>query len=329
MAAAGVSLVLVVAGCGDAGASARSNDRETRTTLGLVVPDSTSETWGALLDAATAEGRDADVDLSPDSADDLEASAQVSKVEAFMPEKMTCFAIAPVDPKALVDPLAAFAKKGVKVFNVGQRLDEQVAQQAGLTIASFIGPSDLEIGHQAVREMLDVVPAGSTVAMVVGSATDANAAQQRQGFEDGAGGKLDVVVTDATNDDFTNVKRIVSETIGAHPGLRGLFVSSDTTGRAAAAAIAEADATGTVKVISVGGTREGLRAVKAGELDATVATYPASVGAILVRACRQVAAGKAVKPRLTTQSWLVNKSNVDAELASYPDSTQPFPDPLV
>lgn len=325
----GLSLVLVVAGCGDAEPAAGTDNRDVATQLGLVVPDSTSETWEALLGAAVDEGRDSDVDVSPDTADDADASAQISKVAAFMPEEMDCFAIAPVDPRALVEPLKAFAKKGVKVFNVGQRLDENVARQAGLAIASFIGPSDLEIGHQAVREMLNIVPAGSTVAMVVGSDNDANATQQREGFEEGAGGKLDIVVTEATNDDYTTAKRIVVETISAQPGLRGIFTSSDLTGRAAASAIAELGTGDTVKVISVGGTREGLRAVKAGELAATVATYPASVGEILVRACRQVADGKVVKPRLTTQSMLVNKANVDAELASYPNSAQGFPDPLV
>ncbi|MFG1924782.1 substrate-binding domain-containing protein [Cryptosporangium sp. NPDC048952] len=329
MAAACVSLVLVVAGCGDAESSTQAGDTATKTMLGLVVPDSTSESWDALLDAAADEGRDTDVDISPDAAENAEAAAQVSKVEAFMPEKMDCFAVAPVDPKALVAPLTGFAKNGVKIFNVGQRLDEKATQAAGLTVTSFIGPSDLEIGHQAVREMISAVPAGSTVAMVVGSPGDANAAQQREGFEDGSDGKLDVITTDATNDDFTNTKRIVTEAIGAQPNVRGIFTSSDMAGRAAAAAIAELGVAGTVKVVSVGGTREGLRAVKAGELDATVATYPASVGAVLVRACLQATSGKAVKPRLTTQSWLVNKSNVDAELASYPNSTQPFPDPLV
>jgi len=320
---------LAAAGCGDSDASEAAAPATDETRLGLLVPDTTSDAWDTLTEAALDEGRDSGIEISPDSAEDAQPSAQIAKVEAFAPEKLDCFAIGPVDSKALVAPLAAIAGKKVPIFNVGLRLDQKSLQDAGLPVASFIGPNDIEVGHQAARKMIDAVPAGSTVAMLLGGSADMNAADQRTGFREAAAGTLDVVLTASTEDDYTTAVNVVTDTISARPGLKGIFAGSDVMGRAATKAIADLGKTGSIEVISVGGTIEGLRAVQSGELTATVATYPASVGEVLVRACAQAAAGKAVKPRLTTQSWLVDKANVAAELTSYPRSTQPFPDPLV
>ncbi|MFB9322528.1 substrate-binding domain-containing protein [Cryptosporangium minutisporangium] len=317
-------------GCGTPEESDAATGVPDTTRLGVVLPDSTTDVWDRLRGAAVDQGATSGVEVSADSADDgLDAAAQVRKVSAFAPEQLSCFAIAPVDPTALVKPLAAFAQKGVPIFNVGLRLNEAAAKEAKVPIASFIGPSDQEIGHQAARKMLTVVPKDSEVAMVLGSEADTNAAQQRLGFKEAAEGSLRVSMTQSTADDYKTAVSVVTDTINAAPNLRGIFASSDTIGRAAAKAIADLGKKGTIKVISVGGTEDGLRAVKSGELTATVATYSAAVGEVLVRACREVADGKTVKPRLTTQSWLVDQANVAAELAAYPDATQPFPDPLV
>lgn len=324
-----MSLVLAAAGCGGTDTTNTASQGAIDPHLGVVVPDSTSDTWDSLTTAAVSEGRDQGIEVSPDSADDAEVTAQVQKLQAFLPEKLDCFAIAPVDSQALVGPLQGFAKKDVPIFNIGLRLDEKVTAKAKLPVASFIGPADKEIGHQAVREMTAAVPAGGTVAMVVGMDSDSNAAQQREGFTEGAEGKLDLITTEATNNDYPTAVKVVAEALSANPSLKGIFASSDTIGRAAVEAVAAANLAGSVTIVSVGGTLEALKAVKAGQLAATIATYPASVGSVLVRACRQVIDGKTVKPRLTTQSLPVNKDNVDAELASYPNSTQPFPDPLM
>ncbi|SHN46101.1 substrate-binding domain-containing protein [Cryptosporangium aurantiacum] len=323
-------VALTTSGCLASEDSEAATGAAEGTRLGLVLPDSTTDTWDALRGAAVDQGPSSGIEVSADASDDgLDAAAQISKVEAFAPEQLGCFAIAPVDSKALVEPLAAFAKKGVPIFNVGLRLDETAAKNAEVPIASFIGPSDIEIGHQAARKMLTSVPRDSAVVMVVGSDSDPNAAQQRVGFKEAVEGTLTASMSRSTGGDYSTAVRVVTDTINAVPNLRGIFAPSDTLGRAAAKAIASLGKTGTIKVISVGGTEQGLRSVQSGELTATVATYPSSVGEVVVRACREVADGKSVKPRLTTQSWLVDKANVAAEIAAYPESTQPFSDPLV
>ncbi|TQS46780.1 substrate-binding domain-containing protein [Cryptosporangium phraense] len=308
--------------------SAATSDRS-QAQLGLLVPDSTADDWDALRSAAVDAGDQFAIDVSPDAADETDPAAQIRKVEAFGEQQLKCFAIAPVDPAALVGPLAALAKKKVSIFNLGLQMDDEAAAKAGYQITSIIGPSDEEIGHQAAREMITAVAKGSEVAMVLGTDSDPNAALQRKGFTDAADGNLVVSTTKATNDNYNTAVQVVTDTIAAKPSLKGIFASSDVIGRAAAKAVKAAGKADSISVISVGGTIEGLRAVQSGELEATVATFPASVGELVVRACRQVVDGGTVKPRLVTQSYAVNKANVGAELDSYPQPTQPFPDPLV
>ncbi|MFI5954277.1 substrate-binding domain-containing protein [Cryptosporangium sp. NPDC051539] len=308
--------------------SAATNDRA-EAQLGLLVPDTTSDDWDALRSAAVDSGDQFAVDVSPDAADAKDPAVQIRKVEAFNEQRLKCFAIAPVDPAALIKPLAALAKKKVAIFNLGLRMDTAAAAKAGYQITSQIGPADKEIGHQAAREMATAVPKGSEVAMVLGDEDDPNAADQRVGFKEGAEANFTVSLTKATNDNYNTAVQVVTDTIAAKPNLKGIFASSDVIGRAAAKAVKAAGKTDSISVISVGGTLDGLRAVQAKELEATIATFPASVGELVVRACRQVVDGGAIKPRLVTQSYAVNRTNVAAELDSYPQPTQPFPDPLV
>ena len=59
-----------------------------------------------------------------------------------------------------------------------------------------------------------------------------------------------------------------------------------------ARAVANANKTGEIAVISVDGNKDALEAVEAGELTATVAQYPYAIGSMGVQACQAAAAGK-------------------------------------
>jgi ribose transport system substrate-binding protein len=326
-----VSLALATTGCmGSSQPDTRAQAaRDTR--LGLIVPDWTSDSWDALRTGVVEKGQELSVQVLTDAADDkTNATAQERRVAPLAEEDLDCFAIAPVDAKALVQPLTAIAKKKIPIFNVGIRLDEAAAKKAGVPIASFLGPSDSEIGHQAARKMLTSVPAGSPVAMVIGTSaeSDPNAEAQRKGFQEGIGSRLTVVKTSPTNDDYANAVRVVTEMVSGQANLRGIFASSDAIGRAAAKAVADLGRSGTVKIISVGGSLEGLRAVQTGELTATVATYPVATGRLLTRACRQVVDGGTIKPRLTTETRLIDQAAVAAAIGAYPEPTEQFQDPL-
>lgn len=321
-------LGLVTSGCMTP-TSNTNDDDPPATQLTLLVPDWTSDYWDTLRTAAIDQGSDLSVDVLADAGDDkTDSASQIRRITAIASEKQDCFAIAPVDPVRLVQPLVAIAEQGVPILNVGTRLDEAAAKKAGVPIASFIGPQDQEIGHIAARKMLTVVPAGSQVAMVTGTSSDPNAAEQRVGFTEAVGTGLTVLTSKATDDDYARAVNVVTDLLSALPGIKGIFASSDMIGRAAAKAVESQGLAGKVTIISVGGSVEGLRAVQSGELTATVATYPAAGGEWLVRACRKLVDGGTVQPRLIVPARLVDATTVQAAIGAYPDPVERFADPL-
>lgn len=321
-----LGLVLSSSGCGSDRPTVKA---VTDPLLALVLPNSTSDFWDALRDAAVAEGQDQAVDVLADATDTNDnGSAQGGRVIALAAEKYDCFVIAPVNTVQLVSPLLAVAKKNIPILNIGMQLDENAAKSAGLAIASYIAPQHKEVGYLAARRMLTAVPAESQVAMLVGSKTDPSERAQLDGFSEAIGDKLDLLSSEPTDDDYEKIEKTVTDLLAAKPGLRGIFATSDPAGLAAVKAVKAAGLASEVSVISVGGSQQAMRAVEAKELTATVATYPAFTGSVVIHACQRLVAGGALQPRLTIPSRLIDSSDVAVELKSYPEPAEQFQDPL-
>jgi ribose transport system substrate-binding protein len=334
LAAVAVCLALAAAGCGDASTNTRNTaGLDSNTQMALILPDSTSENWDTLRAAAAAEGQDQDVDVNADAADtSTNIAAQAARVTALAAQQPNCMAIAPIDPAKLLPSLAPVSKKGVPILNVGMQLDQNAANKAGVKIASVIGPQDQEVGYLAARKMLGSVPTGSQVGEIVGKENNPDDIQQRTGIEravaDSADVKLTLVKSKATEDNYDNAQAVVTDLLASNPGIRGLFTTNDVVGLAAVKAVKEAGLSGKVTIVSVGGSQDALKAVQAGTLAATVATYPAVVGSVVVRACQRLITGRTLQPTLTTPARLIDKADVDAELASFPQPSVTLQDPL-
>jgi len=322
-----LSLLLAAAGCGSSSEAAASPDVDTQ--LAMLLPDFTSETWDRMRSAAVDAGQDQGVDVNADAADTSnDPSAQAARLNALAAQKYDCLAVAPVDTTRLIPSLVALTKKKVPILNVGMQLDPKAAQQAGVPIASFIGPSDKEIGYLAAGKMVSSVPAGSQVALLVGKANDPDGADQRAGFVAGVNGRLETYESKATGDDYLKAQQVVTDLLGTTPGLRGIFAGSDTIGLAALKAVRAAGKADKVKIITVGGGQAALKGVRDGQLVATVATYPVVVGSVLVRACQKLVAKNALQPRLTTPVRLVDSTDIADELRSFPQPAEGYQDPL-
>jgi ribose transport system substrate-binding protein len=114
----------------------------------------------------------------------------------------------------------------------------------------------------------------------------------------------------------------------ANPDLTGFFVANDDMGLGVARAVANAGKAGTVKVISVDGVKDALEAVKAGQLDATVAQYPYAIGAMGMEACQAAAEGATLPPNVEAPVELVTKDVADKAIAAHPKPFGEYDDPF-
>jgi ribose transport system substrate-binding protein len=114
----------------------------------------------------------------------------------------------------------------------------------------------------------------------------------------------------------------------AHPTITGIFAANDTMGLGAAQSVRNAGLSGKVTIISVDGITAALQAVKAGTLSGTISQYPYAEGQLAVQACLNLVHKQNVPERIVAPIQLIDSSNVDKAIASFPQPFTPFTNPL-
>ena len=95
----------------------------------------------------------------------------------------------------------------------------------------------------------------------------------------------------------------------SHPGINGVFAENDEMALGAAKALG-GKAGKSVKVVGFDGTPDGLKAVEAGTLYASVAQQPEELGRIAVRNAVKAADGKKVDSMVKVPVKVVTGKNV-------------------
>jgi simple sugar transport system substrate-binding protein len=186
---------------------------------------------------------------------------------------------------------------------------------------SLIGSDFVEEGRRAARWLLEHsrdLPGEIGIVELQGTVDSAPANGRNQGF-------FEVVASDAryrlirsksADFELARARELMKEFLQANDRrIRVLFAHSDTMALGAIEAIEAAGLKpgSDILVISVEGSRKGLEAVIAGKLNVTVVCSPL-LGKQLMAVVKDLAAGKTVPRRVTTQESVFTRENAAAEL---------------
>ena len=254
-----------------------------------------------------------------------DVSRQVAEVRAVVASKKDCYAISPIDPAHLVNPL-----RGVRqpVVLLDSPLDRATARKAGLRIATAIGSSDFGAGRLAGGEMVSLLHGTGQVALLGGFPTG-NGVLRLQGFQRAIAG-TGVRVVARANAGYVQVKAeaAAAEMLRKHPQLAGFFAANDLMALGAADAVSAAGRTGEVAIIGMDGITEALDAIRSGEMSATVSQYPYVMGRMAVEACLAAARGDVLPGRVDAPVAVVTRANVARASAMFPRPFRTYSDPF-
>jgi ribose transport system substrate-binding protein len=258
-----------------------------------------------------------------------DTTGQADKLTGLAGQDFSCYVVNPISGTNLIQGLAQLAAKKKTIVNIDSPVDPAAAKAANATPNTYIGTDNVQAGQMAGQEMTKLVPAGGPVAAIGGISGDVTSGARIDGFTKGISGtNLKLVQTVAANWDRQEALTQATNVLRAHPDLTGFFVANDDMGLGVSRAIANAGKAGQVKVISVDGIKDALEAVKAGQLDATVAQYPYTIGQMGIEAC-QAAAGKASLPsNVKAPVELVTKDTAEKALAATPKPFGSYEDPF-
>ena len=166
------------------------------------------------------------------------------------------------------------------------------------------------------------------MAILQGIAGEQNGINRQKGFSQEVAGKLNIVATQPADYDQAKAQTVTEGILKAHPEITGIFAANDTMGLGAAQAVRNAGLTGKVSIISVDGITAALQAVKAGTLSGTISQYPYAEGQMAVQACINLVRHKTVPTRIVAPIALIDSSNADKAISSFPQPFVPFTNPL-
>jgi ABC-type sugar transport system substrate-binding protein len=257
-----------------------------------------------------------------------DTTGQADKVQALAGQNYGCFIINPITQTNLVQPLVQVANADKHIVNIDSPIGEDAAEAANLDISTYIGTDNVEAGNLAAQEMARLLPNGGDVALIGGVAGDATSEARLEGFRQGIPDNINIVQTISADWERQKALTAAGDILRARPNLAGFFVANDDMGLGVVRALADVGKQNQVKVISVDGLQDAIKAVQQGTLSATVAQYPYAIGAMGMEACQAALAGETLPDNVTAPVAVVNKSNANQALESFPKPFAEYDDPF-
>lgn len=253
---------------------------------------------GALAAAKTANIQLDVVDAQNDSATQANqlANAQTSGAKAVI--------VNPVDSDAASASVASLTKASIPVVGVDRTVNNA-------TLNSLVASDNVAGGKQAAEELAAALGKQGTVIVLQGVAGTSASRDRGAGFAEGmkAFPDIKIVAKQTANFDRAAALDVTTNLLQANPGVTGVFAENDEMALGAVQALG-AKAGKDVKVVGFDGTTDGMAAIKAGTLVASIAQQPAKLGQLAVEQAAKVLKGEKIDATVPVSVVTVNKTNI-------------------
>ncbi|WP_104132731.1 substrate-binding domain-containing protein [Cryobacterium sp. M91] len=300
IAALTATAALILAGttaCGRGGAEA-SGDK-----MVLAISTLNNPFFVELRDGAEAAAAEAGVELSIVDAQN-DSATQANQLATAASSGAQAVIINPVDSDAAASAVGDLITAGIPVIGVDRTV-------TGVDLASLVASDNVAGGRQAADELAKAMGEAGTVIHLQGVAGTSASRERGAGFEEGmlAYPGITVVATQTANFDRAAALDVTTNLLQSNPGVTGLFAENDEMALGAIQALG-AKAGTEVFVVGFDGTADGLAAIEAGTLVATIAQQPAELGKLAIEFAVKAIKGETIETTVPVEVVSVTKTNV-------------------
>ncbi len=301
IAALTATAALILAGttaCGRGGGDSASG-----TKIVMAISTLNNPFFVELRDGAQAAADDAGVQLNIVDAQN-DSATQANQLATAAAGATKAVIVNPVDSDAAASAVKALGKAGIPVIAVDRTVN-------GAELASLVASDNVAGGRQAADELAKSMgETGSVIALQGVSGTSASR-DRGAGFEEGmkAYPNITVVAKQTANFDRAAALDVTTNLMQAHPEVTGLFAENDEMALGAVQALGSR-AGQDVMVVGFDGTADGLAAIEAGTLVATIAQQPAELGKLAVELAVKAIKGTKIDKTVPVEVVSVTKTNV-------------------
>jgi ribose transport system substrate-binding protein len=294
-----VVLLLLLCGCG------RFQNRKPR--VAVVVKALDSEFWQRIKsgaeEAARADGGVKLAVLAP--AQEINIDQQVGILEDQVLKRVAALAVAPAGVAEVVPVLDKARAAGIPVVIVDT--DVPWPHRAG-----FVGIDNRLGGRLAGEYILREIGGKGKVAVIRGVLGVATQEDRLAGFREAIAKTpaVECVAVQPGNSERALGMSVMENILTSHPDINAVFATNDQMALGAMEAIAARKLTGKIVLVGFDATREALRAIEAGQMNAVMAQYPERIGRRAIEQAIRAARGQPVEKFVDIGTALVTRQNL-------------------
>ena len=231
-----------------------------------------------------------------DAQDDT--SKQSNDVDDLIQQGVDILLINPVDSSAITPAVEAANSAGIPVVTIDRSSE-------GGQVLTLVASDNVEGGKMAAQYIEEISGENAKVAELEGIPGASATNERGKGFNEYAKDKLDIVDKQTANFDRAKGLTVMENMLQSKPEIQAVFAQNDEMALGAIEAIQAAGKTGNIQVVGFDGTDDGLDAIEAGTLSATVAQQPEEMGKLAMQAAFDHFSGKDVEKSIASPLELI------------------------
>lgn len=275
-----------------------------------VIPKGTGNIyWQAVHAGAAQAGRDFHYRIVWDGPpNETEYARQTNIVEDAVDRGVDGIVLAPDHRDALVPAVQKALAQHVPVTIMDSGINLPPADYV-----SFVATDNTLGGRMAADRMGEILPGGGAIAIVGVAPGSVSTTEREQGFEAEIKARFPAIhivdfrygLTDAAKS-----RAVAEDMLSAHPGLRALFASNESSALGALLALRGRGLAGRVKLVGFDSDADLLLGLRQGDIDSLVVQDPYAIGYQGVQTMVEALAGKHPPQRISTPVRLVTRENL-------------------
>ena len=256
-----------------------------------------------LRDGAQAAADEAGVQLNIVDAQN-DSATQANQLATAASGSTKAVIVNPVDSDAAASGVTDLLSADIPVIGVDRTVN-------GVDLNSLVASDNVAGGRQAADELAKAMGEKGSVIHLQGVSGTSASRERGQGFEEGikAYPEITVVAKQTATFDRAAALDVTTNLMQANPGVTGLFAENDEMALGAIQALGSRAGTD-VLVVGFDGTADGLAAIEAGTLVATIAQQPGVLGKLAVEQAIKAIAGDKTPKTVPVEVVSVTKTNV-------------------
>lgn len=231
--------------------------------------------WQSVQAGANAAGKEFKVAILWNGAAlETDYSRQLQIVDSMIARKVDGLAVAASDRNALNASLDRAAAAGIPVTIFDSGVDSS-------NYMTFVATNNYEAGRMAARKTAELVGGKGDIAVILHAPGSYSTMERERGFEDAIAKEfpnIHVVARQFGMSDRAKAMAAAENILTAHPGLAGLFASSEPSAVGTALAIKARGLAGKIRFVGFDASEGMVEDLKAGVIDALVAQDPFKIG---------------------------------------------------